>query len=260
MFFFLSKTLVFLISPFNWLLMVLGYGLLLAKSPQRRRRALGWALALGLLFSNKALMNEALLWWEHAPVPFASVPAGKYPVAVVLTGATRTAKSPKDRLYYDRGVDRILYAIRLYQEGKVKKILISGAEMELKFGVPLRDATQRSMSETVLMAGVPQGDIIIESNSVNTHENAQFSAKLLRQQFAGQPVLVVTSAFHLRRALACFRHEGLVAEGFGADYYSEDRSFKPSLWLAPSTETLKNWDVLCKEWVGYATYWGMGYL
>jgi hypothetical protein len=52
----------------------------------------------------------------------------------------------------------------------------------------------------------------------------------------------------------------MVAEGFGADYYSEDRSFKPSLWLAPSTETLKNWDVLCKEWVGYATYWAMGYL
>jgi uncharacterized SAM-binding protein YcdF (DUF218 family) len=239
---------------------MLAYGFFLAKSPQRRRRVLGWALVLGLVFSNKGLMNEAMLWWEHAPVPFVSVPAGKYPVAVVLTGATRTAKSPKDRLYYDRGVDRILYAIRLYREGKVKKILISGAEMELKFGMPLVGTGHRSMAETALMAGVPQGDILIEPNSVNTHENAQFSTGLLRQQFAGQPVLVVTSAFHLRRALACFRHEGVVAEGFGADYYSEDRSFKPSLWLAPSTETLKNWDVLCKEWVGYATYWAMGYL
>ena len=260
MFFFLSKVIVFFISPFNWLLLALGYGCFFAKSVRSRRRAAIWALGLALFFSNKWVVNELMLWWEQPPTPFASVQVGQYPVAVVLTGATKSNKSPSDRLYYERGVDRILYAIRLYREGKVKKILISGSELPTFMAVPNRDAQPRSMAETALMAGVPQADILLEPASLNTHENAKLSAPILRQQFPGQKILVVTSGFHLKRALACFRQQGLTVDGFGADYFSEDRSPSPSLLLVPSTDALKYWDVLVKEWVGYLTYRWMGYL
>ena len=53
--------------------------------------------------------------------------------------------------------------------------------------------------------GVPAKTIELETQSHTTRENAEFTVKLLREQKPGR-VIVVTSWYHSRRALACFRH------------------------------------------------------
>jgi uncharacterized SAM-binding protein YcdF (DUF218 family) len=54
-------------------------------------------------------------------------------------------------------------------------------------------------------AGVPAKAIQLENKSRTTRENAQFTIKLLREQQVKR-VIIVTSWYHSRRALACFRH------------------------------------------------------
>ncbi len=53
--------------------------------------------------------------------------------------------------------------------------------------------------------GVPAKAIALETQSRTTRENAEFTVKRLREQKAAR-VIVVTSWYHSRRALACFRH------------------------------------------------------
>ena len=57
----------------------------------------------------------------------------------------------------------------------------------------------------LLAAGVPANVIELETQSRTTKENAQFTIQLLRKQNARR-VILVTSWYHSRRALACFRH------------------------------------------------------
>ena len=53
--------------------------------------------------------------------------------------------------------------------------------------------------------GVPADVIGLETRSRTTRENAELTVKLLREQKPGR-VILVTSWYHSRRALACFRH------------------------------------------------------
>jgi uncharacterized SAM-binding protein YcdF (DUF218 family) len=57
----------------------------------------------------------------------------------------------------------------------------------------------------LLAAGVPANAIEMETQSRTTKENAQFTIKLLREEKVAR-VIIVTSWYHSRRALACFRH------------------------------------------------------
>jgi uncharacterized SAM-binding protein YcdF (DUF218 family) len=55
--------------------------------------------------------------------------------------------------------------------------------------------------------GVPTDAIIVETNSRNTYENARQTKKILQTREI-DTILLVTSAFHMPRALATFRHVG----------------------------------------------------
>ena len=57
--------------------------------------------------------------------------------------------------------------------------------------------------------GIPGYDILLESKSRNTHENAVNMKSMLDQSFPGGKFLLISSGWHLRRATACFIKEGI---------------------------------------------------
>lgn len=252
MFFFLSKVLFFLLMPLTWILAFLVLALLL-KNPKRSRICLGLSLALLLIFSNSLLLNEAWLLWEKEPVPVKQI--GTYDAGIILTGFTNLEKSPHDRVYTNKGADRYLHTLMLYKKGHIRKIIVSG-------GLGLLRKTHHSEAAEVrtllLLAGVPQTDILLEDKSHNTYENAQFTRRLLRRHPEIKSVLLVTSAFHMRRASACFNKAGIGHTIFPADFYSSDRLAKFE-FLIPSEEALSQWSRLVREVGGYLVYKVLGY-
>jgi uncharacterized SAM-binding protein YcdF (DUF218 family) len=64
------------------------------------------------------------------------------------------------------------------------------------------------MRELLIAVGVPGEMCWIEDQSRSTHENAVFSARLLRERGVRRIALVV-DARSMPRAAACFRHEGI---------------------------------------------------
>lgn len=253
MFFLLSKLLQYLASPLLWIIAFFVLGLFFRKQPQKR---IFIALGIGLLlfFTNPFLINEALLAWEPEPVLMKDVPA--YDAAIVLTGVTEVNKSPHDRVHYREGSERILDAIQLYKMGKVRKIIITGGSGALK-QVARTEAS--NLQQTALYAGVPAQDILLEERSRNTRENATYTKELLQQHPELKKLLLITSAFHMRRAKGCFEKVGLAFSTFPADFHTHDRSFHLDDFVIPDPESLWKWSHLIHEWVGYITYKLLGY-
>jgi uncharacterized SAM-binding protein YcdF (DUF218 family) len=255
MFFILSKVLDLVLLPTVWLLALL-LGALLARQPRRQRQWLAAAAALALLTFNPALTNEALLAWELPAVPLAALPA-RADAAVLLTGITQVDKSPHDRAYLGNGADRLTHALWLYRARRVRRIIVSGGS-----GAVLAKAhTEASDLATLLrLAGVPNADIIVEDSSRNTRENALNTKRLLARYPGTDTLILITSAFHERRALGCFRKVGLQPIAFPAGFRSTDRRATPDYWAVPSPAALENLSLLIHEVAGWLTYKVMGYL
>ena len=254
MFFLLSKTLDFVLLPTVWLLALLVAALL--ARPERRRRWLVAALALTVLSTNVMLTNELLLAWEPAPVALAALPR-RADAAVLLTGITAVNKSPHDRVYLGSGADRLTSALWLYRAGRVRRILIAGGSGAV---VAKAHTEAHDLATLLRLAGVPNSAIILEDKSRNTRENALFTRQLL----AGAPeldtLILITSAFHQRRALGCFEKVGLRPIAFPAGYRSADRRATPDYWLVPNADALENFSLLVHEVAGWLTYKALGYL
>ncbi|MBX0290012.1 YdcF family protein [Hymenobacter sp. HSC-4F20] len=255
MFFVLSKILDFLISPTVWLAGLLVLAFLLRHS-RWYRRLLRLAVALALVLTNGALVNEALLAWEVPPVTLRQL--GRHDAGVLLTGITKGRKSPHDRVYVEQGADRLLHTLWLYRAGRIRKIIVSGGSGAL--GGTKGQTEAEELGILLRLAGVPRQDILLETRSRNTRENALNTKAVVAQHPEIRSIVLITSAFHERRALGCFREVGLQPAVFPASYYSTDRQPTLTYWLIPSDDAPRLWSILIHEIVGYAVYWVRGYL
>lgn len=216
-----------------------------------------------LFFSNPFIINQLFLWWEEPPTTFSAIKPYQYEVAIVLTGVTADYKSPKDRIYFNRGADRVLHTARLFRESKVRQIIVSGAEFSREGEVT---PTNRSLKEIFVQCDVPEYAVITEMESRNTYENAIFSAKIIQKQFPKARCLLVTSAFHVRRAKACFEKAGVPVDVFSTDFYASDAPSWEDIdfvafveTLTPNVDALCKWNVLVREMIGYIVYKILGY-
>ena len=253
MFFILSKLLDFAVEPTVWVLLLL-LAALLAR-PERRRRWLLAALALLLVGTNSLLVNELLLAWERPPVPLGALPRHA-DAAVLLTGISNVRKSPHDRVYLGDGADRLTNALWLYRAGRVRRIIISGGSGAVQ---AVAHTEAHDLATLLRLAGVPNAHILLEDKSRNTRENALFTKQLLAARPELDTLVLVTSAFHQRRALGCFLKVGLHPVAFPAGFRSSDRRLTPDFWLVPNPEALKNFSLLLHEATGWLVYKALGY-
>ncbi|SHN34481.1 Uncharacterized SAM-binding protein YcdF, DUF218 family [Cyclobacterium lianum] len=258
MFFFLSQLFSFLIMPFTICLILVGLGLIFFKKSWGRKLVLG-SFLLSLFFSNSYLANWVMYTWEAPPKAFNSLP--EYDLGIVLTGVTHIDKLPKDRTFFNKGADRVTHALQLYKMGKVKRILITGG---LGFDPTDQTSEAESLGDFLLLAGVDKGDLLLETAARNTNENALFTKRLLEEKgLVGQnkaSLLLITSAFHMKRAESCFIRNGLKTETFPVDYYASTPKLNIKSAIQPSIQAFSVWHILVKEWVGILVYRIMGYI
>ena len=254
MFFLLSKLLDFALLPLLWVLALLGLALA-ARRPRRARQWLAAALALLLLGTNPALLNEALLTWEVPPRPLAALPA-RADAAVLLSGITNVRKTPADRVYLHEGADRLTNALWLWRAGRVRRIIVSGGSGAVG---KVAHTEAHDLATLLRLAGVPDSALVLEERSRNTRENALFTKAIVDRHPQWDTLVLVTSAFHQRRALACFRRVGLRPVAFPAGVLTTDRQATPAYWLVPSAAALDRWGTLLHEMAGWLIYKALGY-
>ncbi len=243
MFFILSKTLYFFLMPLSIAFGVTLSGILI-KNKLWKKRLITSGIGLLLFFTNPFLSNVAMKAWEGTPTPIHQLTP--HDVGIVLTGITNRYKLPNDRVYMSRGADRILHAVQLYRLGIIKKILISGGSGKLiDNSTDVKEADE--LKKVLLLSGVIASDIYIENKSRNTNESAINSCLLLSDQFPNQSAVLITSAFHMRRAKACFDKQNCVFTSFETDYYSHDRGYNFDDYIIPKSSAIRNWEIILKE-------------
>lgn len=249
MFFIASKIFYFLLSPYTWLLIALGFAFF-SKKETRRKRARQSAIAIILIFSNSFLYKEICRQWEIFGTPINQT--GHYDVAIVLGGMT-DFNNDLQELSIRRGGDRIWQAISLYKTGHVKKLLISGDHGNL-IDRGLHEAEQ--LKHVLVRWGIPEADILTDIKSRNTHENAVETKKVLQQALPqAKKLLLVTSGRHMRRSLGCFEAVGLRCTPFSTDLYTGPKRFYTfEDFLIPNVSVMDDWHELIKEFVGYVVY------
>ncbi len=261
MFLFLSKFLPLFVYPLGLSCVLLTTTMFVRrKRPRLATAATALALAALFLGGNRwvALRLARSLEWRNiatAPLPIAEA-------IVVLGGGLEPAFPPRPWVQLAEPGDRVLYAAKLYREGKAPLVIVSGGTMR-------SDATPEAsdMAEVLRFAGVPESAIARETKSLNTYENAVYVREILASRGIHR-ILLVTSAIHMPRALLVFKHQNIEALPAPADFIATEHDFEESqndfgtipLDLLPDAESLEWTGRAMKEYIGLAVYRLSGWL
>jgi len=200
------------------------------------------------LYSIPAVSQLALGTLEWSYPPLEHQPEDVQAI-VVLAGSVYPADAVRrqpelgeDTLY------RCLKAAQYYHTGTPCLVLVSGGTVEA--GGPL---CAPLMGDFLIRLGVAASDVLIEDRSRTTWENAVESRKLLEQRGI-RKVVLITDASHLRRAVGCFRKQGLDPVACGCRYRAT--SFPGKLFdFLPNPSGGKGMQVAWHEWLGLGWYW-----
>lgn len=165
-------------------------------------------------------------------------------IIVVLGGAISPPVDKSKPADFGPAVDRVFYAFELYKMGFAPRVLVSGG------GTP-RSALPEAfyMKQLLVKLGVPEELVVVESKSQNTKENAAFSNELLKKMSVSTIVLV-TSAFHMERAVAEFENLEIVVQPAPTDFLNGlDRG---AYCLLPDVGSLDISTKMFKELLGTA--------
>lgn len=252
MFFYISKVIGYLLDPLIWIIFLFLLGIFTRNSKKKHRYYIAAAISLWL-FSNAFLVDEVARLWEK-PIKSNSHP--KYDIGILLTGDIATFDNLTQRVIFRSGSDRVLQTVYLYNQGVIDKILISGGSGSLVN----RDISEAAhVGDYLTSIGIDNEDIIIESRSRNTNENALYTVDMLKAMPSIKTVLLITSSLHMRRAEACFIKQGTIIDTYTTSKITGERNKRADQILVPSAASLVKWNKLLHEIVGYIVYKIMGY-
>ncbi len=178
-----------------------------------------------------------------------------YDVAILLGGVTdERVMAQHGRPAYNGNVERLTETFRLLHDGKARFAILSGAAMTPSLA---RFGEAKVLAEQLREWGVEDDRLLVEPRARNTRENAFYSAEIVRARGFGR-VLVVTSAFHARRALECFEAVGLPVDVMAVDYRTYESDFDPAT-LLPRASALAGTTTCLHEIFGRLVYRARGY-
>jgi uncharacterized SAM-binding protein YcdF (DUF218 family) len=174
---------------------------------------------------------------------------------IVLGGAIDPDLSvAKGRAVFGHAADRIVAAAALARQYPNARIVFSGGNANLVSDDSAREADYAiSVFESLGIAG---RRLLVERSSRNTQENAQFS-KAVANPKDGERWLLVTSAFHMPRAIGLFRKAGFPVEPYPVDWRvggGADLLRFSQIALGGLDRT----DIAVREWIGLVAYWATG--
>lgn len=251
MFFYASKILGYFTTPLSWIL-ILALLIGFIKKFRNNRKYFFLLVFMIFFFGNQFFGNIVYHWWEIKPIEKKEIPKNTK-IAIVLSGFSYYDFNLK-RIHFNQSCDRIFQTLQLYKQGYVNKILISGGSGSIKRPEEIESIF---VKEYLVSIGINSNDILIESSSKNTYENAKFTKDVLIKNgySLNDTYLLVTSGYHMRRSIKCFEKQGIKTFAFAADGRSGEAKIYPDELLVPKTGVYQMWDNIIHEWIGYISYW-----
>jgi uncharacterized SAM-binding protein YcdF (DUF218 family) len=191
-----------------------------------------------------AWLLAGTLEWQY---PVATMPRGDAAAMVILGGGVYPSnQSQPEPLLAQDSFLRCQHAVWLYQHWHPVPIAVSGGPVQDRVIV---SALMREMLEA---EGVPPPLIWTEGHSTSTYENAVRTAELLRARGIHK-IALVTEAYHMSRAVQCFRRQGFDVVPAPCSYRTLEFRFDMSHFIPGAKSVISNENVI-HEWIGLAWY------
>lgn len=168
------------------------------------------ALGLIVLLSNRWVINSTE---GHIYTSWALLPVNDVGVVLGTSPYTRDGK-PNPQFY-----GRIQAAVQLYQIGKVKHLIVSGANPDSTYNEP------RQMWRELTEAGVPASAITMDFAGLRTLDSMARAAEV----FGLSRCTVITQEYHASRAVFIGKHYGMKVVGYAAPGGDSNWGLRPHL-------------------------------
>ena len=202
-------------------------------------------------------MFADILWrlleypWKRLDYSLVSSSEG---IVVLSSGRHLPPGNTKIIEWYDP--DRFLAGVDLYKANKSKRLIFTGGINPLTSDLPPEGDIY--IKEAISM-GIPKEDLFTTYPVNNTLQEAIAIKKLLNDQvpLIQKRIILVTSAFHMKRAKKVFESEGIIVQAYPVDFKSK-KSFFSSLWnplnWMPSSNNLNKSSGAIREIIGRIIY------
>jgi uncharacterized SAM-binding protein YcdF (DUF218 family) len=254
MFYILSKIIYALVAPVS-IVIILFLLFLLTKI----KRYLYLAFFFLLFFTNPWIAQHVMAWYEVEPIALEE--KNQYDAIIIPSGfVINFAVGQQQRTNFSDGNDRMLQAIDLFKRGISSKIIYTGGS-DTVFGA--YEAESKLGKEFLIKCGIPDTCIWIETKSMNTYENAAFTAQMLEakdKNWKQKKYLLSTAGFHMRRAIACFKKQNFNIDAYSTDIRSSRSRNTILNTIMPNYGGFQAWTFLWKEWIGLVIYKIKGYI
>lgn len=256
-----NKLLPYILYPTTWCLILLFVIVILA-----------WRLDQTLL-RNLALSGFALLWitaspwfanwlWsglENAHDIYPADDMEKADAIILLGGGVQLPKPPRVYADLNAAADRVLQAALLYKAGTAERILVSGGQVFPQPGLGSEADYQKLI---LLQLGIPEEAIVLEPDSRNTAQNAEFTLALAKS-LGYSRLILVTSAYHMPRSKFLFDFQARRLSSaewapeitaFPTDIRVTEQHGPVLLGLIPDAGSLAMTQEAIREYIGYWFY------
>lgn len=212
--------------------------------------------AIGLVAAAYSPLGNWLFLPLEERFPRPALSAIAEPAGIIVLGGALNPLIGKSRgvVAVNEAAERFIAGAELLRKFPNARFVFTGGGAAML----LPDTAEAESVQSLLFPALalPTDRLILESKSRNTYENAVFTKELLAPKSNGRWILV-QSAFHMPRAVACFRKAGFRLIPWPVDYRTHGME-DVTLFFAQPSEGLKRVDKAIREWIGLLAYWLSG--
>lgn len=251
LFFYVSKAVGFVVAPTNALILLLLLGVATLRW-RLGRRLVALSAVLFVLCGLSPLPNLVIAPLEQR-FPRWDASRGAPDGIIVLGGALDSAAfAANGDFALNEAGERMTEAVALALAYPNARLVASGGEASFVASTSTEADAARAFFKRM---GIAPERVEVENRSRNTTENAVFTKELVKPR-PGERWLVITSAWHMPRAVGCFRAAGFAVEAYPVDYRTPGQGVLWPFFFA--SDGLRRLDMASREWIGLASYYASG--
>ena len=213
------------------------------------------AFILLVVFSNGVLADSLLRFLEY-PWKRLDYSVVNSSDGIVVLSSGRHMPPGNSKIIEWGDPDRFLAGIDLYKANKSNRLIFTGGINPFYHGLPPEGDIY---IKEALSMGIPKQDLFSTYSVTNTLQEAKAVKKILNNEISSsqKKVILVTSAFHMKRAKKVFEQQGIVVFPYPVDFRSSKSLFSslrnPLKWV-PNSSSLSRNSFAIREVIGRIIY------
>ena len=208
-----------------------------------------------LYFFSTGLTADFLISYVEKPYKMIPIKKIKKANSIVILGGMRVLTQKNQDLIEWSDPDRFFAGIKLYKEGKAKRIIFTDGYSPFS-GINVSEGLFNR--KDAIAVGIPPNSIMITGKANNTFQESRELRKLFnKNNFLNNEIILVTSAFHMKRAKNLFQRADFKVVEFPVDFEPKclKKKFVHNIFcLLPNVVSLKNSSMALREIMGRVFY------